>query len=241
MRFKHAVIKLGIAVIAMWISAGVGYLFYKHLVIAGVFSFAGLLAVPRFEAFLEQRRKQGLLNDFRQFLHAFSTSLAAGKSVDNALISAEKDLELLFQTKRRAFLVALKSINSMIANGAPADKAFQQFADRCEVADIQHFAEVFALCKHSGGDLVELIRSSAGIIAEKLEIEQDILVMTAQKRFEAKAMMAAPFLIIAFLALGSPDYMEPLYEGIGRLWTTGVLIMLMLCSLWIQTIMRLEV
>jgi tight adherence protein B len=126
----------------------------------------------------------------------------------------------------------LDRINRRTENGEPIEKSLLDFGRRCGIPDIVQFADAFAVCKRTGGDLVEVMRKTSDIIGEKLEIEQDISVMIAQKRFEAKALGIIPFMIVGFLSFSSPDYMEPLYGGVGRLIMTAALAMLAF-SLWL--------
>jgi tight adherence protein B len=219
----------------------VGYLFYQHPIPAGILSMFGLLAVPMFERYMKDRRNRALIGQFRQFLYALSTSLSAGRSVKNAFMAAEQDLTILLASDKCEMVRALGQINGKVANGQSPELAFSIFSEQTNIADIRQFAEVFMISRQAGGDIVELIRKTANLIAEKIEIELDIHVMTAQKSFEAKALMIVPFVMIGFLALGSPDYMAPLYEGAGRIIMTAVLLILVLGMVWIRHIMRIEV
>ncbi|GJM78246.1 hypothetical protein HMSSN139_07420 [Paenibacillus sp. HMSSN-139] len=99
--------------------------------------------------------------------------------------------------------------------------------------DIDNFADVFTTCKRSGGDLVEVVRRTSNLIGEKLEISQEIGVMIAQKRFEAKAMLAAPVLFLLFMQMTSPDYMRPLHHGSGLLISGLALLLFAVCA-WLM-------
>ncbi len=53
----------------------------------------------------------------------------------------------------------------LLANNVPLEKVLSDFAERSQVSDICHFADVFAIGKRSGGNLKELIGDSCEIIA----------------------------------------------------------------------------
>ena len=76
------------------------------------------------------------------------------------------------------------------------------------------------LTSTTGGDLVEVVRRTSNIIGEKLDIQQEITVMIAQKKFESKAILVAPIFMISFMNVSSPDYMLPMYSGVGFIMTT---------------------
>jgi tight adherence protein B len=223
------------------LAAGIGYLFYKSW-LASIFLMPfGWLAVPGMQGWLSVRQRRFLAGQFRQFLYAFSTSLSAGRSVENALLAAERDLAMIDPSGKSLLFRELSAMNGQIRNGLSAEKAFARFAERVPIQEAAQFSAGFSLCKQTGGDLVELVRRSAALIGEKIEMQQEMEAITAQKRFEAKAMAAIPFALIAFLAFGSPDYMAPLYGGMGRLIMTAVLLLLAGCHVWISRLMRLEV
>lgn len=91
------------------------------------------------------------------------------------------------------------------------------------------------------GDLVEVVRRASSVIGEKLEIQQEIGVMIAQKRFESRVMFAAPFLFVLFMTMTAGDYMMPLYSGTGMILSTFCLLVLGGCLVWINHIMKIEV
>lgn len=233
--------KLAGFVCGMLVAGGIGYLFYKSWAVSLFLLPLGWLAVPGWEAWLSNRRNRELAGQFRQFLYAVSTSLAAGRSVENALVSAEQDLKLIDPSGKSALLRELAGMNGQIRNGLSVERAFARLAERLPIADVKQFSAGFSLCKQTGGDLVELVRRSAALIGEKIEMQQEMETVTAQKRFEAKAMTFIPFGLIAFLSFGSPDYMAPMYAGVGRLLMTFVLLVLVGCHFWIKRLMRLEV
>jgi tight adherence protein B len=83
------------------------------------------------------------------------------------------------------------------------------------------------------------VRRTSTIIGEKLDIQQDIAVSIAQKKFEAKALLVSPLMMVMFMSLTAGDYMEPMYTGAGIVaisphWR---LIALFLCYLWTSKIM----
>lgn len=192
----------------------VGYLFYKNFLAAAAVSSAGL----KYPAFrrkhkLEKRRTE-LSLQFKQALQSLSSLLAAGRSVENALVEAVEDLKLLYPDPKTNILVELERINAKISVGETVEKALLEFSGRTGVEDIISFTDVFTTCKRTGGNLVEVLRRTAQIIAEKVETKQEIEVLMAQKRFESKVLVLSPIVMLSLLSFSSPDYMLPLYTGI---------------------------
>lgn len=184
---------------------------------------------------------QGAESSLKQALYSLSSSLSAGRSVENGFRDAVQDLLLLDPGGQSDLIFELKVIVSRLEYGEPIEVALQDFARRAGMEDIANFADVFSTCKRTGGDLVEVVRRTSSVIGEKLDIQQEISVMIAQKRFESKALLAAPFLLLLFMNLTSPDYMETMYSGPGIMISTFALAALGGCFLWISKMMNIKV
>ncbi|MFB7813831.1 type II secretion system F family protein [Paenibacillus chitinolyticus] len=212
--------------------AGIAFIFYKEPLLALLCALLGLL-VPRFRKVrLITGRKAKLILQFKQALYCMSTSLTAGRSVENSIREAWKDLQLLYPDPNCLIIREFEIIVRRLDNGEPIEHAVADFAVRAQCDDITNFSDVFTTCKRTGGNLVEVIRRTAGIIGDKLDIEQDISVMVAQKKLESRVLLAAPVCMVAVLSFSSPDYMAPLYSGAGPLIMTGGLLALGGC-LWL--------
>lgn len=218
----------------------VTYIFYKN---AAVSLFSAPLSFVYLKArnkTLMERRKRMLTEQFRYAMTSLSSSLIAGKSVENAFHEALTDLKALFPHHDVCIIREISLISRRIGNGEPLENALSDFARRSAVDEIAHFTDVFNVCKRTGGDLVEVVRRTSRILNEKLEIQQNISAMLAQKRLEAKMLGMIPFGIIAFLSFSAPDYMEPLYAGTGRIVMTVALGALLFCRRLMHGMMKIE-
>ncbi len=115
--------------------------------------------------------------------------------MENGFREAVEDLRLLSPEGDHDLIFEFNIITAYLEIGQPVETALQDFAHRAQMEDITNFADVFAACKRTGGDLVEVVRRASSVIGEKLEIQQEIGVMIAQKRFESRVMFAAPFFV----------------------------------------------
>jgi tight adherence protein B len=229
-------------VITMGILGGIGYVFYQHMIAALLISLVGLYYPKIRRKDLIRKRKALLQLQFKQALASLSSALGAGKSVENAFQEALVDLRLLYPDPRALIVKELETINRRIENGETIEMALKDLSERTQIDDIQQFTEVFATCKRTGGNLVHVIRRTASIIQEKLDIQQEIAVMMAQKRFESRVLAFAPVIVIAVLSFSSPDYMEPMYKGItGYLIMSAALLILLGCFGITKMIMNIKV
>ncbi|WP_040949232.1 type II secretion system F family protein [Gorillibacterium massiliense] len=220
----------------------IGMLFYSNTVVALLLTPLAFV-YPRFRRKTKiKARKDELTSQFKQLLFSLSSLLSAGHSVENAFHTAIGDLQLLYPDPDTAILRELERINGKLENGESIELALADFAERADVEDIRSFTDVFVTCKRTGGNLVEAVRRTASVLTEKIEVKQEIAVLTAQKKFESRVMSVAPLVVLAFLRYSSPDYMEPLYGNMrGAAVMTGSMAVLVLCF-WVSgRILKLEV
>ena len=81
-------------------------------------------------------------------------------------------------------------IINQIRMNITVEKALLEFAERTGVEDIINFAEIFAIAKRTGGDLVKVIRTTANAINDKIEVKREIITLVTAKKHEADIMKA---------------------------------------------------
>ncbi|WP_081667169.1 type II secretion system F family protein [Paenibacillus pinihumi] len=205
------------------------YIFYHSILAALVLSAAGLRAPGIYQRYLLNRRRDRLKQQFKETLVSLTSSLAAGRSVENAFLAVPEDLRFIYSDLPGDMLRELDIIRLRLENGEPLELGLQDFSKRACVEEITQFVDVFCIGKRSGGDLIEIIRQTSQVIGEKLDMQQEIEVMIARKKFESQIMMAVPFVFLAVLGVISPDYMASLYQGMGYVLLTISLIALFGC------------
>ncbi|WP_411345577.1 type II secretion system F family protein [Paenibacillus sp. WLX1005] len=222
--------------------AMIGYLFYHQWIVSAVFAGVAWFTPKLLRRHLLERRRSALSSYFKQALYSLSSSLAAGRSVENGFREAAQDLLMLYPDGDNDMIRELNIITTRLDYGQPIEEALADFSSRANNEDISNFADVFATCKRTGGDLVEVIRKTSSVIGEKLDIQQDIAVMIAQKKMESNILMATPFIFLLFLNFAAGDFMKPLYESpIGIAIATVCLIALGGCFFLIRKFMNIKV
>lgn len=182
-----------------------------------------------------------LLDEFKELLQILTANLKAGYSLEHAWISAEKDFRELHTGDSRMAQEARKIVQKVALN-IPIEQAMFEFGEEIGQEDILSFAEVLRTAKRSGGNLVQIIENTTGIIAEKIEIGQEIRVMLSGKRLEQRIMCGMPIFMLLYLRIGNPGYLEALYHNItGGLIMSGCMLGTVMASYWGTRIMRIEV
>ena len=105
------------------------------------------------------------------------------------------------------------------------------FAKRSHINDIYDFVEVFAIAKRRGGDFGKIIKNTADIISDKIEVKREITTMISAKRLEQSIMNVVPFAIILYINFTSPGFFDPLYHNF-----LGIVIMSVLLAVYMAAL-----
>lgn len=198
----------------------IGYIFYRSMILA-------LLLTPisffypkiRIKQIIK-KRKEELKLQFKDALQSLASSLHAGKSFESAMRSAIADLLIQYETDSyiiREFEIIVRRLES----NETIERAFDEFAGRSKLEEIQNFAEVLEICKRSGGNLITAIRSSTEIITDKIEVLNDINSILAEKKLEQNILSIMPIVMVLMLSISAKEFMLPVFtEAVGRIVMT---------------------
>ena len=188
-----------------------------------------------------KKRKEKLLNEFKDFLRVLKTFLEASYSVENAFAMSVRDVTML-HGKESMMVKELKSMVSLLKINKPIDVVFKKFADKTHMEDIIDFSEVFIISKLHGGNISKIIGNTINVINDKIEVKIEIDTVTASKRFEQKLMNLLPFLIIIYMNISSSSFLRPLYTTLeGRLLMTFALVVYFFSVKISKKILEIEV
>ena len=188
----------------------ISYVFYRNIYVFLFLSPFSLL-YPKFKKkSLIQKRKKTLEAEFKEAILVLASLLSAGFSIENAVKEAVIELRLLYD-KEVLIIKEFEYIQHRIYMKIPVEKAFEELGEKSRVEDIKNFARVLKLAKRSGGELVSIINHTANIIHDKIRIKEEIITMTAAKRFEQKIMNLFPIFIILYVDLTSPGFFTVMY------------------------------
>ena len=192
------------------------YVFYRSLPVFLVFLPAVLFYPFYIKKDLIPLRKRKLLLQFREGLSVLSGSLSAGYSLENAFAESLRELQLLFGSD--ALIVReFEQIAHLISMNVPAERAMDDFAARSGVEEIRNFARILRIAKRSGGELVSIMRHSCDTIGDKIQVKEEILTMTASRRFEQNIMNIAPLLVVVYIDFTNPGFFSVMYTtAVGR-------------------------
>jgi tight adherence protein B len=95
--------------------------------------------------------------------------------------------------------------------------ALLQLLDRVPSADLRVLVTAIMVQKDTGGNLVEILERTVFVIRERLRIQGEIRVETAQGRLTGWILTALPVVMMALLNLVNPGYSSILFhDQLGR-------------------------
>ncbi len=214
------------------------YLFY-HSMAVGV-----LLGVPGAALFLRHRnaalvrkRQWQLMIEFKDAMDSFVAALVAGYSMDNAITEGRRDLMQMYQ-RETPMTRELDEIRRKLRLGQALDQLLLDLGRRSGVEDIVTFAQIYSTARRSGGNLVKVMKRTTGQIGERMEVQREIRTVIAGKKMEASCMMVIPAMIIVYLQVFSPGFLDPLYHGLmGRMFMSAALAVYAAAVVWSRKIM----
>lgn len=190
---------------------------------------------------LVEKRRQLLLDQFKEALSTLSSFLSAGYSTENAFRVSVQELKHMYSEDALIVREFVHFTKGMDLN-KPLEDMLSDFAYRSGLDDVSNFAEIFIAAKKNGGNLVQIIAHTSGIIRDKVQIMEDIKTLNASKQYEQKVMNLIPFVIIIYMNLSSPDFFMTLYtQTLGRVTMTVCLLLYCLAVYLANRIMDIEV
>ncbi len=209
------------------------YLFYRSIILSLIFGLFFVFAEKYYCDYLLGRQKEEMRRQFKDLMYSLSSSVASGRYMSEALLEAQKNLEMIYG-KDALMVNELNGINKSISESRERiEDVLYDFAERSANEDIRNFVEVYNICQKTGGDIQRVISNTTGVILDKMQMQREIKTLMAQKQFEARIVSIMPLVIIIFLNLISPDYLSPLYETImGRIIMSIALFGFIVACVW---------
>lgn len=200
-----------------------------------------ILFLKEMKKTLKKKRQQEMKRQFMDGMQMVTASLQAGYSIENCLREALKELMKVYEPD--TFIIwEFRIMEAQIAMNRSVEELFMDLGYRCDIDDIKSFAEVFTTAKRSGGDLIAVIQNTVSCIRQKQETMQEIETCLSGKMMEQNIMSLIPLLILAYVKLTSPEFLEVMY---GNLTGTAVMILCflvyVLAYFWGRKIVRIEV
>jgi tight adherence protein B len=229
----------GVLVALMGSFAVAGYiagLALSHRLFPAIALLVLLAPVPYlYVRFRKAQRMRAFAKEFPDALDLLVSGLRAGLSFNAAMqIVADESPEPV----RSEFAITVEEQQL----GLDMRDALINLTRRVDVLDLRFFVTAVLLQKETGGNLAEVLTSSAALIRDRFRVLGDIATFTAQGKMTAAILVALPMGVGLFTFMAAPDYFIPMITteaGRKALWVAGI--MQLLGVLVIRRIIQIKV
>jgi tight adherence protein B len=159
----------------------------------GILSFKCKKRVDRFNAALPEA------------IDMLARALRAGHSVVGAL-------EMLAENAQQPVAFEFGEVFKQLNLGLSIRDALMQLLDRVPSPDLRVLVTAIMVQKDTGGNLVEILDRTVFVIRERLRIQGEIQVQTAQGRLTGWILSGLPLVMMVLLNLVSPGYSGILFH-----------------------------
>ncbi len=185
----------------------------------------GIINMYRYTKKQNEKREERIRQEFKEILLSVASLLQTGYSVENAFYDAMEVLKNIYGNKSILYS-DLMEMNRQVRMHVPVERAFLGIAEKYPIEAIESFGEIFLYTKRLGGGYAQYLKDTADRLEERINMQDELKSMIAQKKLELTIMSVMPMAIILYMRLTGGSFMEPLYHN-----TVGVV--LMIASLFI--------
>ena len=183
-------------------------------------------------AFKRSRRVTAFNSALAEAIDMLARALRAGHSVVSGM-------ETLAESAQEPVRSEFEEVFRQLNLGLPLREALMQLLERVPSADLQVLVTAILVQKDTGGNLVEILDRTVFVIRERLRIQGEIKVQTAQGRLTGWILSTLPLVMMALLNLVNPGYTTILFhDPLGRKLVYGSAAMLLIGSLIIRQIVN---
>ena len=126
--------------------------------------------------------------------------------------------------------------------GLPQREALLQLGRRVPSADLQIVLTAMLVQKETGGNLVEILERTTAVLRDRMRIQGELRIRTAQGRLTGWILGLLPVVMFVLISLANPGYTDVLvHDPAGRKLVYAGIGMMVMGGLMIRKIVRIKV
>jgi tight adherence protein B len=184
---------------------------FSSMILVSLVAGVALCAIPHMILSLKRARRVRAFNAvLAEAIDMLARALRAGHSVASAM-------EMLAENAQEPLASEFAELFRQLNLGLPLRDALLQLLERVPSPDLRVLVTAILVQKETGGNLVEILDRTVFVIRERLRIQGEIQVQTAQGRLTGWILSALPVVMMVLLNLVNPGYSAILFQDpLGR-------------------------
>lgn len=151
-----------------------------------------------------------LESEFKLFIMTIASILNIGRSLESSILLAIEEIK-----KEGTMVFLIDDFEEMIIQleaNCNSSEIFEMLAKKYSIETMSNFCQIIILAKKQGSSMQKVINNTAQMIEEKIEVEKELEVVTAQKKFELLIMLLFVPMMIMYLRGVSTNFSETMYQ-----------------------------
>lgn len=184
---------------------------------------------------LQAIRKASFENQLPDALDNLKSSVQAGLSVPQSF-------EVLVHESRDPVRQEFRVVCQELALGVQQADALLNMVARMPLADLRIAVNSINICTEQGGDLPGMLKTTAAVIRDRLELAGKLKAITSQGKMQGLIVAALPLFLIWIIGMIDPLYMAPLLTTVWGWMMIGLVVLLDIIGyMWIRAIVDIEI
>lgn len=218
---------LMLVLIIVTVSFFIGELLPVPISVVMIISILNSLLPLGFVIHMRERRLRKIEEQLPEVADFISRSLRAGHAFSISL-------QMLVEEMPQPIAAEFKIVSDEINFGLPMSEALQRLCVRVSLPDLHYFVMAILIQRETGGNLAELMTKVSYLIRQRLKLEGDVRVLSAEGRLSAWILALLSPIVAIIFSFTNPDYLKQLLDDpagpmllwiVGGMFALGVLVM----------------
>jgi len=202
--------------LAIWVlMTAAAIILTQNFLLGGIIGLPFLILHIPFIKIKQGMRISKFSNQLADFLVLITNSLRAGQTFMQGCAVAVKESP---NPVAAEFKQVIKEVNL----GMPETESMENMLVRVPSEDLKIVVSAYLIQRKVGGNLAEILETTAATIRERIKIQGKISALTTQGKLSGILVGVLPFLLGVVLTLLNGDYMSPLISTIPGYFVMGI-------------------
>jgi tight adherence protein B len=166
-------------------------------------------------------------------LQLISSSMRAGQGFMQALDAVARESESPTSEEFQRVVVEARLGRDLV-------DSMKALATRIQCEDLEWVIPAVEINREVGGDLAEVLEQVGTTIRDRADLRRQVKTLSAEGRLSAVVLIGLPLCLGGFIQMSNPEYMKPLFEGVGLYMVGAATLMMLIGSIWLFNICKIE-